>query len=67
MRLFYYFGKRKGLCLSYDEMAEIQEYKQSYICPNDGDVWVDNTCRHRQDHPLEYYRSIDLMKYALKL
>lgn len=64
-RLFHYFGKRKKLCMSCGDMADVQDqgYKQTYICPNDGDVWVDNTCRHRQGHPLEY-RSIDLMKYA---
>ncbi|HDX9688824.1 TPA: hypothetical protein ROY10_004425 [Bacillus thuringiensis] len=41
-RLFHYFGKCNRLCLTCGDMADVQDqgYKQTYICPNDGDVWV---------------------------
>ena len=63
-RLLHYHFRLEKICPSCGGAVtpRDQGYKVTYICENDGEVWVSNTCRYkRRFHPDQ---DIRLMKYV---
>lgn len=63
-RFFHFFNDQTDICLTCggNTIPLLFNNKETYICENDDEVWVKNSCRYSRSH--KNHPRLSLMKYA---